>query len=595
MSNFEKRSGYFDKNLNLVEASREFLSYFESSSLHCDHILDFVIDESKDDFKKAADSANSDQLFLFKMKRNNGYYAYNLVCFENFKNNGLDLVKIKTTDVDELIEMSEYRAVEDLRLKKALSLTNEYIFSYDKSSNLFSVFEYSQNRRVTIFEQDLDDWKQQMLNDGLIPENQMESFDVLIEDIKDCPASFTSKLTCGIRTGSSEILEKIRFMGVRFVDGDKVAVVGRILTEERMRESNVSKNILGELQIDSLTQVYNKKTITQFAKHRIKENTNDHVALIIVDLDHFKSANDQYGHLAGDQVLVKAGQILKEIVGDDGYVGRFGGDEFMLIVNGVDNDEILRGVLRAILTNVRKAFEDFFEDIKITASIGAAVHPDNAIEYEELFKKADFCLYRAKDKGRDRYIFYREDLHKAEFEKSDANKTAGIKYDGREMQEISYISQFIRELDRFPDKAIKNVLDHMIETYNLDSVSIFYGEQMRRIYHKGKVDNGFTEATYVYDNDFKLLLKENDYVRLDFWTDLSDQNNTFLQAMKKRGIQSTLHCILGTPDNIKGIVCFDRIKMGQLFAEYEVNCCNIFSSCLNLQKQKIIIQILEGL
>ena len=103
------------------------------------------------------------------------------------------------------------------------------------------------------------------------------------------------------------------------------------------------------------------------------------------------------------------------------------------------------------------------------------------------------------------------------------------------------------------------------------------------------------EASYVLNEDFRQLLKDNPFLKMDFLTDFSEnQYTSFYKAMSERGDQSTLHCILGTPDNIKGLVTFDRYKMPAMFAEYEVHCCNIFASCLNLQKQKIILQILEG-
>ena len=111
-------------------------------------------------------------------------------------------------------------------------------------------------------------------------------------------------------------------------------------------------------------------------------------------------------------MLARVGRKLKEVVGEDGVVGRIGGDEFVIIFNGINDEHELRGMLRAIRTQIKWEFVDDFEDLMITCSIGAAYSPNNGHEYEELFKKADYCLYVAKEKGRDRYVFFRDDLHK---------------------------------------------------------------------------------------------------------------------------------------------------------------------------------------
>ena len=156
-----------------------------------------------------------------------------------------------------------------------------------------------------------------------------------------------------------------------------------------------------------------KKTITEYAKKRISEEKEKRIVIAILDVDHFKSVNDTFGHLYGDKVLARVGGRLKEIVGEDGVIGRIGGDEFMIVFNGLDDDQVLRGMLRAIRTQIKWEFAEDFENLSITCSIGASIFPVNGRDYEDLFKKADCCLYIAKEKGRDRYVFFRDEMHRA--------------------------------------------------------------------------------------------------------------------------------------------------------------------------------------
>ena len=190
--------------------------------------------------------------------------------------------------------------------------------------------------------------------------------------------------------------------------GNKI-IVGRVVSDESVGHASTAMEIMNELQYDSLTGVYNKKTITEYAKKRISEEKEKRIVIAILDVDHFKSVNDTFGHLYGDKVLARVGGRLKEIVGEDGVIGRIGGDEFMIVFNGLDDDQVLRGMLRAIRTQIKWEFAEDFENLSITCSIGASIFPVNGRDYEDLFKKADCCLYIAKEKGRDRYVFFRDE------------------------------------------------------------------------------------------------------------------------------------------------------------------------------------------
>ena len=112
-------------------------------------------------------------------------------------------------------------------------------------------------------------------------------------------------------------------------------------------------------------------------------NILNKVVIAILDLDHFKSVNDSFGHMVGDKVLARAGRRLKEIVGTDGVVGRIGGDEFMIVFTGLNDDLALRSMLRAIRTQIKWEFAEDFEGLSITCSIGASIFPTNGTDYDD--------------------------------------------------------------------------------------------------------------------------------------------------------------------------------------------------------------------
>lgn len=608
-----KKIAYVTKSLELIKANKEFLTYFESPTLRCNNLIDFVIEEEQEFLKALIKTGPEEKKFYhFKLRKNSGEYKNNVVNIVPSVEKGQDCFVVVTFDVEELLHFNFQNSTDEIRLRSALSITDEFLFYYDDTTKKIKIFQFFQNQKVTLYNQDIDEWKMDMISRNLIDSNSLSAFEAFVKDIKEIPGSLTAKLKCGIRSGSDTLLETLKFVGVaindegaqlnefvtdivdspnRFIVDDKFKmgnfIVGRIVPETVLNQSKQENMLLNQLQLDPLTEIYNKKAIEDFARARVHDSKNEPVALIIVDLDHFKPVNDLYGHKAGDQVLVKAASIFKEIVGDDGFVGRFGGDEFVFVVNGLNSEPILRGFLRAILTNVSIAFSDTFEDIKITCSIGCAISPNNTTDYDELFRMADYCLLRAKNKGRDRYIFFREDLHRAEYEQQNQTKNSGAKVEVREMVELRYMSQFMNELEESPHSAFANLFNHMIESYNLDTISFYSGSDLHLSYNVGGMLPGQDEAKFALTDEFKQLLDNENHVQIDFMSDLKETQHNIKKEFFFRGIKSTYICLLGSPDNVQGVVMFNRSKFQQRFAEYEVNCIKMVATVLGLNYGKM--------
>lgn len=163
---------------------------------------------------------------------------------------------------------------------------------------------------------------------------------------------------------------------------------------------------------DSLTGLLSKGEITNLATRLIDVEKHEGVSIAIIDVDYFKNVNDMFGHLTGDRVLKSVASIIENEVGKDGVVGRFGGDEFFVIFYNAYDMENCRERLRSIKNIVSASFPENDENNPaITLSIGCAAYPKDAQNYEDVFTLADFALYRAKEKGRNRYIIYDKEKH----------------------------------------------------------------------------------------------------------------------------------------------------------------------------------------
>ena len=582
VNKMNRRLASIDKYYLITVSNKPFNEYFGETSFGC--LTEAVAPEDKERLMNFIDSFN-------------GVEKSDFFRFRNYKNelkmNHFKILKGKSglSDRSIDIEMIDIEAIENANLslkddvnkhKMLLGLAREYTFTYNRDTNLFSMYRYDVESREVIFKEEIDEWKRRMLSEGYVGEADRDMFINLVGEIKTYVQTFSVKLNTSMRTGG-KIFETLRFIGTVFnkVEGNKI-VIGRVIPEGQIHNANQIADMLDELQYDSLTRVYNRKTITDYAVKLLEQNHSrkDRITIAILDVDHFKKVNDTYGHLYGDKVLSRVGRRLKEVVGDDGVVGRIGGDEFVIVLDGINDEHSLRGILRAIRTQIKWEFINDFDDINISCSIGAAYWPTDGDSYEELFRKADYCLYVAKEKGRDRYVFFREDLHKEGYEASLDRKDKAVS-NGREMVELRFLTGVMEQFAKDKKKAIEDIFVHMLSGYNINSINIFYGDNLERVYTVGDMLPGNDNALYVKTEGYTKLLDGKSFLASGFVGRQTDVAPEFGNAMERRGILSTIQCIIGSTNNIKGILSIDRCKESAQWAEYEVEMAVITAKLLD--------------
>lgn len=137
------------------------------------------------------------------------------------------------------------------------------------------------------------------------------------------------------------------------------------------------------------------------------------LALLFIDLDHFKEVNDQHGHAMGDAVLVEATRRIACCVRATDTLARLGGDEFTVILAGLDHVGSVERIAQSIIAALSKAFELRGQHIFVSASIGIALYPPDARDLDELLVRADQAMYASKNGGRNRFSYFTPDLQHA--------------------------------------------------------------------------------------------------------------------------------------------------------------------------------------
>ena len=171
-----------------------------------------------------------------------------------------------------------------------------------------------------------------------------------------------------------------------------------------LRELNIALQKTEKLACrDTLTQLANRNHFNQQAENLLSQF--EKVAILLIDLDGFKSINDLYGHNIGDQVLVAVAKSLKECCGSNRIVGRLGGDEFIIALTYNSVDEIMMLAERS-LSDIAGTTANHG---KITASIGICCCPQDAQDLSHAKSLADSAMYTAKKQGKNRYCFYADE------------------------------------------------------------------------------------------------------------------------------------------------------------------------------------------
>jgi diguanylate cyclase (GGDEF)-like protein len=199
-----------------------------------------------------------------------------------------------------------------------------------------------------------------------------------------------------------------RVQDVGLSDGDLILLGNTILKfiSSSSVESQYHESIYRLATLDGLTQVFNKAHMLEKAEGEFGRSRRygRELSLVLFDFDHFKKVNDTYGHPAGDFILQKTASIVMKNLRKEDIFGRYGGEEFMLILpeTAVENAHTIADKLRVLIQSVDYEYQG--QKLAITISAGVAALNAAIHSFAELLQRTDKALYRAKQEGRNRVV-----------------------------------------------------------------------------------------------------------------------------------------------------------------------------------------------
>lgn len=162
-----------------------------------------------------------------------------------------------------------------------------------------------------------------------------------------------------------------------------------------------------QAQTDEMTGLYTKTATEQLINHMLQDHYGEQFAFVIFDIDNFKSANDCYGHMFGDQVIIEFAKRIKENLRSDDIVGRIGGDEFVAFLS-IQEEASIKRKIKKLSDALNLDFSYGGNTWHISTSIGVSFAPKHAEEFAQLYEKADLALYKTKKRGKNGFTIYQD-------------------------------------------------------------------------------------------------------------------------------------------------------------------------------------------
>ena len=184
------------------------------------------------------------------------------------------------------------------------------------------------------------------------------------------------------------------------------------IKNEIKKRITAEENLKHLVHHDPLTGLPNRTLFLDRLKQAIKNalRFNENIAVLFIDLDHFKEVNDSLGHHVGDILLKKVSHKLKTNIRQSDTVARLGGDEFVIILDHFSNLNTINSIVQNIMHSLKEPLLIEDQEIYVTLSLGISVYPNDGEEADTLMKNADAAMYKAKEDGRNSHQFYTTDM-----------------------------------------------------------------------------------------------------------------------------------------------------------------------------------------
>lgn len=463
-----------------------------------------------------------------------------------------------------------------------MSIKDEMYFEYRPSDGNFVVYKYTGGSCYKLVDEDFSQYiektQKPLCRDDKILLRQL---DTVCSYIYRQEKTFRTTFDFTDETGE---FRSAKVIG-GFVAGERDMIAGVYIPD---KERDSEKYYLSSAAVDPGTGLLNKRAISEYAAEMIGmiKDTDQKAWMMIIDIDDFKRVNDNFGHLFGDEVIRYTANTLSEEIGENGMVGRFGGDEFFAFVHKIPERDDIKILLKSIAKRLAIHFDP---KVKITLSIGAAKYPDDGTELDEIFAKADKALYIAKEKGKDRHIIYEEKLH------------GGLSGDSMQSQAVSYavsrekkrqlLCSLMTRIAMEDEKVVTGDASVQMDIrtlFDLDGITIVTDFCKTVVVSNGKYigEPGFEGVDEWLGEKIERFGESGRYVENNVST-LQYSNPDIYRHMRSAEIGACIICVEYVDGRIHTLMSFDQFNKNRKWSDNDIDGISLIGHTITrLIKQK---------
>lgn len=564
---------YVRKDLTVVKATEYYYEFIEENSFR--PVSELVLPEDGELLKEAvaADSlAPLELVTVLSNLKDSTRNVYLRMEQSEQTEDGNPLYQITLSDLHDLENRTVQLEQSILKYRHFMTLEDVYYFEYLIDSDHITVYKYVNERSMNQFEGSLNDLIRMVENahtDRNIArmEEHLRTFCAHLRNGED---SFEMKFNGQDEderrwTVRASRIPKNRNMLAGIIDSDK----------NRQQEAYY----LTPAARDAGTGLLNKRAWTEYTVEQLNRKDGRVRWLVIIDVDEFKHINDTYGHIFGDQVIRGVAEIMQELVGQRGVIGRFGGDEYVILLEKVETREQLKTLLKTIAKELRLAFDP---KIHVTASIGVSEYPVDGTEYEYLMRKADKALYLAKEKGKNRHIIYEERLH-GKLETDDMQNMA-MAYAVSKEKKREAITEMIVELCVSGVNAIvKNEerLQQIRSLFDLDGITVFSDRGSNLVCRNGNYVVEAPDGRPGFEDEGYLSLFGDDDIFVESnMIKLRSQNPAAYAVTQEQEIGAALQCLCRKEGIPYTMVNFEVFNRNRKWSDEDITLLTLLGHCI---------------
>jgi len=365
--------------------------------------------------------------------------------------------------------------LEQDRFRTVMKYTQSAIWEYQIHRDIMekpdaNIGIYLDNARTVHFEKTA-------LEKNAIYEDDIPVFKIFCEELRQGKPNIASEFRAKDATGKFVWFSAVGNT-VYDMKGNATTVIGQITNiDHEKQEIEALKNLS---ERDPLTKLYNRKTAQNLINKTLENSTEvDIHAFCMIDVDNFKSINDNYGHIFGDAVLTEISSKLKGAFEKEHIVSRYGGDEFTIFIKNAPSEEYIEEKAKLINDLLKEIYVGENSERQITTSVGIAIYPRAGTTQKTLMVHADTALYYSKNAGKSCYHIYNDDMEqkgsivqKKQFDNAaDEHKGTQILWDDVDISLMTQVIDFL--FDAHDLRSSLNMILSLVGTsFNLSRISI---------------------------------------------------------------------------------------------------------------------------